>query len=67
MFILGPTALEAENVIYILFGAKVPFCLKSMRKRYLLINEYYVHDLMKREMKSILARDELHEKMFNIV
>ena len=66
-YVLGPAVLEAGDVVGVLFGSKVPFCLRPMGKRYLLVGECYVHGLMKGEAISMLARDELHEKIFDIV
>ncbi|CZR59900.1 related to heterokaryon incompatibility protein het-6 [Phialocephala subalpina] len=66
-FVLGPKALEAGDVICVLFGARVPFCLRPIGKRYLLVGECYVHGLMNGEAISLLLRDELHEKIFDIV
>lgn len=66
-FVLGPTVLEAGDVVCVLFGAKVPFCLRPMGKRYLLVGECYVHGLMNGEAISMLARNEILEKVFDIV
>jgi hypothetical protein len=66
-YVLGPAALEAGDVVCVLFGSKVPFCLRPMGRRYLLVGECYVHGLMKGEAMGMLARDELQEKMFDIV
>ncbi len=66
-FVLGPAALEVGDVVCVLPGSKVPFCLRSMGKRYLLVGECYVHGLMKGEVMSMLARDELHEETFDII
>jgi hypothetical protein len=65
-YVLGPAALEAGDVVCVLFGGKVPFCLRPMGRRYLLVGECYVHGLMKGEAMGMIARDELHEKMFDI-
>jgi hypothetical protein len=66
-YVLGPAALEAGDVVCILFGGKVPFCLRPMGRRYLIVGECYVHGLMKGEAIDMLVRDELYEKMFDIV
>ena len=66
-YVLGPVALEAGDVVCVLFGGKVLFCLRLMGKRYLLIGECYVHGLMKGEMIGMLARDEFDKKIFDIV
>lgn len=66
-YILGPSVLEAGDVVCILFGSKVPFCLRPIGKRYLMVGECYVHGLMKGEAIEMLVRDELREKIFDIV
>ncbi|EQB44659.1 hypothetical protein CGLO_16572 [Colletotrichum gloeosporioides Cg-14] len=66
-YVLGPTALEVGDVVCVLFGSKVPFCLRPMGRRYLFVGECYAHGLMKGEAMAMLARDELHEKVFDIV
>ncbi|KAL8387847.1 hypothetical protein RB595_009632 [Gaeumannomyces hyphopodioides] len=66
-YVLGPAALETGDVVCVLFGSKVPFCLRPIGERYLLVGECYVHGLMRGEVMDILARNELHEKAFDIV
>ncbi len=67
-YVLGPAALEAGDVVCVLFGAKVPFCLRPIGGgRYLLVGECYVHGLMKGEAMGMLERDELHENVFGLV
>jgi hypothetical protein len=65
--VLGPAALKAGDLVCVLFGAKVPFCLRHLGRRYLLVSECYVHGLMKGEGKDVLGREELHENIFDIV
>ncbi|KAI9640856.1 hypothetical protein NHQ30_010697 [Ciborinia camelliae] len=67
LYVLGPAALEAGDIICVLFGVKLPLCLRPMGKYYLLVGECYVHGLMKGETMDLLARDELGKKMFDIV
>ncbi len=66
-FVLGPSALQAGDIVCVLFGAKMPFCLRPMGRRYLLVGECYVHGLMKGEAMGMLGREELREKIFDIV
>lgn len=61
-YVLGPAALEVGDVVCVLFGCKVPFCLRPIGERYLLVGECYVHGLMNGEAMDMLARDELHKK-----
>ncbi|KAI0424366.1 heterokaryon incompatibility protein-domain-containing protein [Xylaria sp. FL1042] len=66
-YVLGPAALEVGDIICVLFGSKVPFCLRPMGRRYLLVGECYTHGLMKGEAMDMLAQDEISEKSFDIV
>ncbi|KAI1162159.1 heterokaryon incompatibility protein-domain-containing protein [Nemania serpens] len=66
-YVLGPAALEVGDVVCVLFGGKVPFCLRPAGERYLLVGECYVHGLMKGEAIDMLTRGELHKKVFAIV
>ncbi|KAK2603103.1 hypothetical protein N8I77_009585 [Diaporthe amygdali] len=66
-YVLGPVALEVGDIVCVLFGCKVPFCLRPMGERYLLVGECYVHGLMKGGAMDMLARDQLHKKTFDIV
>jgi hypothetical protein len=66
-YVLGPAALEAGDVVCVLFGSKVPFCLRPMGRRYLLVGECYVHGLMNGEAMDMLAQNELYEKIFDMV
>ncbi|KAF1948812.1 hypothetical protein CC80DRAFT_430751 [Byssothecium circinans] len=65
-YVLGPAALEAGDVC-VLLGNKVPFCLRPMGRRYLLVGDCYVHGLMNGEAMDILAQNALCEKVFDIV
>lgn len=68
-YVLGPAALEVGDVVCVLFGAKVPFCLRPILggKKYLLVGECYVHGLMKGEAMDMLTRGEVHESTFDII
>ncbi|KAI0402997.1 heterokaryon incompatibility protein-domain-containing protein [Xylaria palmicola] len=66
-YVLGPAALEAGDIVCVLFGSKVPFCLRPMGGRYLLVGECYVHGLMKGEAVGMFARGEISRKMFDII
>ncbi|CAG8942798.1 unnamed protein product [Penicillium salamii] len=65
-YVLGPGALEIGDVVCVLSGCKMPFCLRPMGSCYLLVGECYVHGLMKGEAVGMLARGELHEKILDI-
>ncbi|KAJ8126273.1 hypothetical protein O1611_g7364 [Lasiodiplodia mahajangana] len=66
-YVLGPVALEVGDIVCVLFGGKVPFCLRPIGARYFLVGECYVHGLMKGEAMGMFTRDEVHEKTFDIV
>lgn len=67
-YVLGPGALEAGDVVCVLFGGKVPFCLRpTSGGRYLLVGECYVHGLMTGEAMGMLGSGELCEKTFEVV
>ncbi|GAW25940.1 putative het domain-containing protein [Rosellinia necatrix] len=65
-YVLGPVALDVGDIVCVLFGHKVPFCLRPVGMRHMLVGECYVHGLMNGEAMDMLARDEAH-KMFDIV
>ena len=50
-YVLGPKVMEAGDVVCVLFGGKMPFCLRPWGRpgQYLLVGECYVHGLMKGE------------------
>ena len=54
-----PAALEAGDVVCVLFGGKVPFCLRPMGRRYLIVGECYAHGLMKGEAVRIVDTHNL--------
>lgn len=66
-FVLGPAAMEAGDIVCVLFGAKVPFCLRPIGNRFLLVGECYVHGLMKGEAQDLLGRDEICEERFDVI
>jgi hypothetical protein len=66
-FVLGPKVLEAGDVVCILFGGKMPFCLRPWGQHYLLVGECYVHGLMDGEAMGMRARGEVVEEVFNII
>lgn len=67
-YVLGPAAMEPGDVICVLFGAKVPFCLRAVGGEfYLLVGECYVHGMMKGEAMGMFAQGELQEVGFEIL
>ncbi|KAM0347385.1 hypothetical protein ACHAPU_004905 [Fusarium lateritium] len=66
-YVLGPSVLEEGDVICVMFGCKVPFCLRRIGVPYVLVGECYVHGLMKGEAMEMLHRGQIEEKAFDIV
>ncbi|KAK4079051.1 hypothetical protein Trihar35433_156 [Trichoderma harzianum] len=66
-YVLGPAVMEKGDVICVLFGGKLPFCLRPVGKRYLLVGECYTHGLMEGEALDMMKRGECSEKEFEIV
>lgn len=65
-YVLGSSALELGDVVCVLFGSKVPFCLRPMGSRHLLVGECYAHGLMKGEVIDMLDRGTLDSRVFRI-
>lgn len=66
-YVLGPKVMQVGDIVCVLFGGKMPFCLRPWGRRYLLVGECYVHGLMKGEAMSLRNRGELVESTFEIV
>ena len=66
-YVLGPKVMQPGDVVCVLFGGKVPFCLRPLGDRYLLVGECYVHGLMNGEAVKMMNRQELLEEVFEIV
>lgn len=66
-YVLGPTAMEAGDVVCVLLGCKVPYCLRPVGSRYLLVGECYFHGLMKGEAMEKLDQNELQQVFFDII
>jgi hypothetical protein len=66
-YILGPAVMEVGDVVCVLFGGKMPFCLRPMGQQYMLGGECYAHGLMKGEAIDMMDRNKLVEKDFKLV
>jgi hypothetical protein len=66
-YVLGPKVMKPGDIICVLFGGKMPFCLRPWGDRYLLVGECYVHGLMNGEAMKMIDRTELVKKVFEIV
>lgn len=66
-YVLCPKVTQPGDVVCVLFGGKLPFCLRPLGDRYLLVGECYVHGLMNGEAMEMMSREELAEEVFEIV
>lgn len=66
-YVLCPKVTQPGDIVCVLFGGKLPFCLRPLRDRYLLVGECYVHGLMNGEAMEMMSRQELVEETFEIV
>jgi hypothetical protein len=66
-FVLGPKVLEVGDVVCVLFGGKMPFCLRPWGRHYLLVGECYVHGMMGGEAMEMLKGGKIKEEKFNVV
>ena len=66
-YVLGPAVMEVGDVLCVLFGGKMPFCLRKVGDRYLLVGECYAYGLMKGEAVDMFEKGERMEKVFEIV
>ncbi|KAI9771043.1 MAG: hypothetical protein M1839_002979 [Geoglossum umbratile] len=66
-FVLGPKVMEVGDIVCVLFGGKMPFCLRPWGRHYLLIGECYVHGLMNGEAMEMLKQGKVEEAEFHIV
>ncbi|XDG10332.1 hypothetical protein ABKA04_009947 [Annulohypoxylon sp. FPYF3050] len=67
-YILGPAALEQNDLVCVLFGGKMPFCLRPLGGQYYqLVGECYVHGLMNGEAMDLMACGNLSENAFQLV
>lgn len=65
-YVLGPKVMEVGDVVCVLFGGKMPFCLRPWGEgQYLLVGECYVHGLMKGEAE--LLRLGKEEGVFELI
>ncbi|KAM6476039.1 HET-domain-containing protein [Trichoderma sp. SZMC 28011] len=66
-YVLGPAVMEKGDVICVLFGGKLPFCLRPVGRQYLFVGECYAHGLMNGEALDMMTRGECSEEEFEIV
>ncbi|KAL7923826.1 heterokaryon incompatibility domain-containing protein [Trichoderma austrokoningii] len=68
-YVMGPQAMEKGDIVCVLFGGKMPFCLRPClgSQSYLLVGECYIHGYMNGEGVDMLERGELCESVFEVV
>ncbi len=66
-YVLGPGIMKAGDIVCVLFGGKMPFCLRPRGDYYQLVGECYVHGFMEGEAVRMAERQELAEKFFTIL
>jgi hypothetical protein len=65
-YVLGPKVMETGDLICVLYGGKMPFCLRPWEDHFLLSGECYVHGLMDGEAVSMVEDGILQEETFYI-
>lgn len=67
-YVLGPKVLAEGDVVCVLWGGKMCFCLRPLAEgRWLLVGECYVHGLMNGEAIDMLNRGDIKEQEFMLV
>ncbi|KAK4065397.1 hypothetical protein Trihar35433_7517 [Trichoderma harzianum] len=68
-YVMGPQVMEEGDIICVLFGGKMPFCLRPCldSHRYLLVGECYIHGFMNGEAVEMLDEGRLCDEMFEVV
>ena len=64
---MGPKVLEVGDIVCVLFGGKMPFCLRPWGGHNLLVGECYVHGLMDGKAMEMLKRGEVAEEVFDVI
>ncbi|RYP09262.1 hypothetical protein DL764_001389 [Monosporascus ibericus] len=68
-YVMGPQAMEKGDIVCVLFGGKMPFCLRPClgSRYYLLVGECYVHGFMNGEAIAMLEKGVGCEDIFEVV
>ncbi|KAL7907903.1 heterokaryon incompatibility domain-containing protein [Trichoderma velutinum] len=68
-YVMGPQVMEEGDIICVLFGGKMPFCLRPCldSQRYLLVGECYIHGFMNGEAIDMLEKERFCEEVFEVV
>ncbi|KAI0969448.1 hypothetical protein F4678DRAFT_159773 [Xylaria arbuscula] len=66
-YVLSPGIMSVGDIICVLFGGKMPFCLRLCGRYYLLAGKCYVHGLMDGEAMQLADQQQLFETTFSIL
>ncbi|KAF6812741.1 het domain-containing protein [Colletotrichum musicola] len=66
-FVLGPKVMEPGDIICVLRGGVIPFCLRPWGSKFLLVGECYAHGVMEGEMVTMAGRQEIEEQVFDVL
>ncbi|KAK3377474.1 heterokaryon incompatibility protein-domain-containing protein [Podospora didyma] len=68
-YVLGPKVLAEGDVVCVLWGGKLAFCLRPLETsgKFLLVGECYVHGFMNGQAAELAQRGELVEQEFELV
>ncbi len=63
---LGPSVLQEQDLVCVLFGCMVPFILRKQGNRYRLVGECYVHGIMKGEAIQSWFKGDIAKQEFTL-
>lgn len=67
-YVLGPNIIQKGDIVCVLFGGKMPFCLRPLENgSYHLVGECYVHGLMEGQAIDDLRQGHYSETNFEIL
>ncbi|KAE8446869.1 hypothetical protein EG329_011500 [Mollisiaceae sp. DMI_Dod_QoI] len=68
-YVMGPGAMEKGDIVCVLFGGKMPFCLRPFlgSRCYLLVGECYIYGFMNGEAVEMLEAGVFSEDIFKVV
>jgi hypothetical protein len=66
-YVLGPKIMEPGDLVCVLHGGKMPFCVRPWGSHFLLAGECYVHGFMNGEAIDMVKNRELIESIFQLV
>ncbi|KAL7902402.1 heterokaryon incompatibility domain-containing protein [Trichoderma sp. SZMC 28014] len=68
-YVMGPQAMEKGDIVCVLLGGKMPFCLRPCvdSQSYFLVGECYIHGFMNGESVDMLEGGGFCESVFEVV